>query len=566
MAKKKLTEDELKWILSIDSTEAQQSSRKLDKENRQLISTNKELKAKMTELVASGKKESDEYKNLSTEVERNNTKLALNKKKITELEKTLGLSALTMTQLRKKAKELQYQLDHTAEATSPEEYKKLERSLLSVKSRMAELRTGGQQTGESLSGSITKATTVVKAFLALKFFEYLKDGVTTSYNVRKEFAKYEAVLRNTFQSSEKAATAMTMLKKLASDTPYQLQELTEGYIKLVNRGIIPTREEIIKMGDVTSSQGKSLDQYIEAILDAMTGEFERLKEFGIKASKENDKVKFSFKGVTTEVQFSEKAITDYLYSLGDLKGVQGSMAVQMEELEGRSSNLSDIMDGLANKIGARLEPTFKSLFSFLSKNAEKLSDVFTPLNESYQEQFDRVVSLETKLPSLISRYEELKSKTTLSKDEHEELNRTIGSLANIVPGAITAFDQYGNAIEINTEKVYQFLEAEQNRLKYVHAEAIQQAEDDIQSARKMKQKLEKELATGGEYKSDRKTGDMFLLPYTEEEINQKVQLIQKLGAKIQGAEETVKNSLESLFVHRWKTKNSPFKNGLNLIT
>ena len=56
MAKKKLTEDELKWILSIDSTEAQQSARKLDKENKQLASTNKDLKAKMTELVAAGKK------------------------------------------------------------------------------------------------------------------------------------------------------------------------------------------------------------------------------------------------------------------------------------------------------------------------------------------------------------------------------------------------------------------------------------------------------------------------------------------------------------------------------
>ena len=404
MAKKKLTEDELKWILSIDSTEAQQSARKLDKENKQLASTNKDLKAKMTELVAAGKKDSQEYKNLSAEVEKNNTKLVLNKKKITELEKTLGLTSLTMAQLRKKAKELQYQLDHTAEATSPAEYNKLEKSLLAVKSRMNELRSNGQQTGDTLSGSISKATMAVKAFLALKFFAYLKDGVVTVYNVRKEFAKYEAVLRNTFQSSEKAAAAMTMLKKLASDTPYQLQELTEGYIKLVNRGIIPTREELIKIGDVASSQGKSLDQYIEAVLDAMTGEFERLKEFGIKASKENDKVKFSFKGVTSEVKFSEKAITDYLYSLGDLKGVQGSMAIQMEELEGRSSNLSDVLDGLSNKIGARLEPTFKSLFSFLSKNAQKLSDVFTPLNESYQEQFDRVVSLETKLPSLISRH------------------------------------------------------------------------------------------------------------------------------------------------------------------
>ena len=56
MAKKKLTEDELKWILSIDSTEAQQSARKLDKENKQLAATNKDLKSKMTELVAAGKK------------------------------------------------------------------------------------------------------------------------------------------------------------------------------------------------------------------------------------------------------------------------------------------------------------------------------------------------------------------------------------------------------------------------------------------------------------------------------------------------------------------------------
>lgn len=81
MAKKKLTEDELKWILSIDSTEAQQSARKLDKENKQLASTNKDLKAKMTDLVAAGKKDSQEYKNLSAEVEKNNTKLVLNKKK-----------------------------------------------------------------------------------------------------------------------------------------------------------------------------------------------------------------------------------------------------------------------------------------------------------------------------------------------------------------------------------------------------------------------------------------------------------------------------------------------------
>ena len=136
----------------------------------------------------------------------------------------------------------------------------------------------------------------------------------------KKFAKYEAVLRNTFQSQEKAVTSMSMLKQLAKETPYSLQEVTEAYIKMVNRGITPTHDEIIKLGDLASSQGKSLDQLIEALLDAQTGEFERLKEFGIKANKENDKVKFGFKGITAEVQFTEKAISDYLYSLGIFKG------------------------------------------------------------------------------------------------------------------------------------------------------------------------------------------------------------------------------------------------------
>ena len=79
-----------------------------------------------------------------------------------------------------------------------------------------------------------------------------------------------------------------------------------------------------------------MDQLVEGLLDAQTGEFERLKEFGIRASKEGDKVKFSFRGITTEVQFTDKAIKDYIISLGNLEGVQGTMKVQMSELTGLS--------------------------------------------------------------------------------------------------------------------------------------------------------------------------------------------------------------------------------------
>lgn len=385
---KKLTEDELKWILSVDATKAQQEVRALSKENRKLNATNKDLKEKMIDLIATGKKESEEFNRLSKEVEQNNEKIDKNKAKIKALEGTMGISALTMAQLRKQAKDLQRQLDNTSQATHPENYKKLEQNLVAVKNRMSELKAGGEKTGDALSSSFDKVTTVVKGFLALKVVGYLKDIISNAIETRKEFAKYEAVLRNTFQSQEKAAKSMSMLKKLAQETPYSLQEITEAYIKMVNRGIVPTEQEIIKLGDLASSQGKSLDQLIEALLDAQTGEFERLKEFGIKANKENDKVKFSFKGVATEVNFTEKAISDYLYSLGNIEGVQGGMAVQMEELEGKYSNFGDTLDALFNTIGKRIEPIAKKTLTWLSKMVDGLRVALSSLDDLKQDVYN----------------------------------------------------------------------------------------------------------------------------------------------------------------------------------
>lgn len=91
--------------------------------------------------------------------------------------------------------------------------------------------------------------------------------------------------------------------------------MTESYIKLVNRGFKPTREEIISLGDLASSQGKQFDQLTEALLDAQTGEFERLKEFGVKAKVSGDQVAFTFKGVTTTVSKTDDAIRAYVLSL-----------------------------------------------------------------------------------------------------------------------------------------------------------------------------------------------------------------------------------------------------------
>ena len=475
MGKKHLSEDEIKYIVSAESTQAQQDIHELTKATKELKKEEKERRTAMIDLEAQGKKNSKEYRNLEKECKSLSKQISDNNKKIGALTRGLDINAMTGRQLKKVAKELAATLDDMSEAANPEEYAKLSRRLGEVRNRMAQLRGSGKNIKSEFGEAETalgKLKAVAVAFITVKLAGYLKDIAKNAYDTRKEFAKYEAVLRNTLQSQEKAAAAMKMLQKLAADTPGSLQEWTEAYIKLVNRGIKPTTDELTNIGDLAASQGKSVDQLIEAILDAMTGENERLKEFGIKASKNGDTVKYTFRGVTTEVQNSEEAIKSYLLSLGQIDGISGSMAIQMQELEGLESNFKDTLDNLWNKMGKRMEGFFKKGLMWASDFVSDITKTIEPLSDTFEDQLEKVVDLERKLPGMASRYDELAGKVNRNAEEQKELNALIEQISSIVPSAISEWDQYGNAISINTRKVYDYLAAEKARLNFVHREEI----------------------------------------------------------------------------------------------
>lgn len=474
---KKLSEDEIKYILSVESSKAQQEIYKFTKETKELNKTNKERRSLMRELESLGKKESDEYKRLDNEVKKSNETIQKNSKLIKELEKKLDLTGLTMVQLRKKAKDLRAQLDQTVKSTHPEEYAELESELAKVTNRMEELRNTGKYAKQQISSydkAMVAAKKATKAFIAVEFVRYLKDIGMKAYETRKEYARFEATLRNATGSSKEAATAMKMLQQLAKETPASVAEWNEAYIKLINRGIKPTSEELIAMGDIAMSQGKDIDQFIEALLDAMTRENERLKEFGITASKNGKTTAYTFKGVTTEVDNTDTAIKNYILSLGKLQGVQGSMATQMKELAGLESNLGDQIDSIYNKIGKKLEPGIKSFMGTLGRFMGKISESLESSGEKFDTQLNKVVSLQTGLVPLLNRYDELKSKTNLSAQEQNELNLLISQIAQIIPGAVSGFDNYGRALSISTDYAREWIKTEKARLAYINKSQIEE--------------------------------------------------------------------------------------------
>ena len=168
-------------------------------------------------------------------------------------------------------------------------------------------------------------------------------------NTAAAFEKLEASLVTVTGSTEKAVQAMEGIKAFATETPFQVQEITDAFIKLKALGIAPTEENLRSFGNTASAMGKSLNQMIEAVADAATGEFERLKEFGIKASSQGDKVAFTFQGVTTTIGKNADEITKFLEGIGETQ-FAGAMEKQMDTLDGAFSNFSDTVDNAVSKL------------------------------------------------------------------------------------------------------------------------------------------------------------------------------------------------------------------------
>lgn len=204
---------------------------------------------------------------------------------------------------------------------------------LATSGARAERATDGLRGGfAALAGQIAIGATAVAGFNKL-------------LNTQREFDRINAGLITATGSAEEAARAFEAIQDFASTTPYSLQQAAEGFTKLVNLGLEPGERALTSYGNTAAAMGKNLNDMIEAVADAATGEFERLKEFGIRASSQGDRVSLTFRGVSTNIGKNAAEIEQYLIALGENE-FAGAMANRMATLDGAMSNLSDEWDKL----------------------------------------------------------------------------------------------------------------------------------------------------------------------------------------------------------------------------
>jgi len=226
--------------------------------------------------------------------------------------------------------------------------------IISLRADVGQLRTQlnnvNQQLQQTQNAGDGAARAVKNMAVGLVSMFGAMEGLQKLVEVNRQFGILKAGLETATGSLEGANEAFGTLQQFAQQTPYDLAQAVDGFTKLVNLGLTPSERALKSYGDTSAALGKDLSQMIEAVADAATGEFERLKEFGIKSKNQGDTIAFTFKGTTEVIANNSAAIEEYLIKLGEVN-FDGAMKKRMESLDGAIANFGDAWDNLFFQIG-----------------------------------------------------------------------------------------------------------------------------------------------------------------------------------------------------------------------
>ncbi|RKW62226.1 MAG: hypothetical protein D8H98_03915, partial [Prevotella sp.] len=291
----KIKEDHIALVIDVKTAEAQQQMRQLERATADL---RKEMKARqnaMLELESSGKKDTEEYQRLRGEMQKYNAQIKENERQLRGMRQGMDITAMTMSQLRKHARELQTELNNISKAANPKEYELLASQLRNVNGRMAELRAdasrlssaAGEQTGgisskfgslfTSISGNWTKAMGMITAGVAA--LSAVIEGAKWWYNYNSEIEEAQRLTREfTGLAGDELVSVRSRIQAIAETFGKDYKDVLGSVDVLMSQYGISAQEamKVVEDGftagaDLSGNMLSMINQYAPAFNDAGIG-------------------------------------------------------------------------------------------------------------------------------------------------------------------------------------------------------------------------------------------------------------------------------------------------------
>jgi len=197
----------------------------------------------------------------------------------------------------------------------------------------------------------------------------------------RTFEDLEATLRAVTGSALAAKKSFELIRAFTSTTTFQIEEVAQAFITLKQAGIVPTSEVLQDFGNFAAGMGKSVTQLAQAAFNATTGEMEMLKQFGVIARQQGDKITVTFDGVTKTIDRSGEAIVEFLRSIGREK-FPTAIEERFNTLSGAISNLKDQISEFSVSVGDGVGGLgLRQSFIDLAKATASLIETLRPLGQ-----------------------------------------------------------------------------------------------------------------------------------------------------------------------------------------
>ena len=433
----KIKEDHVALVIDAKTDKAQQELRQLERATQDLSKEMKARQNRMLDLEAAGKKETAEYKRLQAEVKNYSNQIADNNKKLRELRSAMDVNAMTMSQLKKHAKELQTALNNTSKAANPKEYEHLASQLRSVNGRMSELRRDasgltnsmGKQTSgimgkfegmfSSISGGWTKLVGVATA--AVASISAVIEGAKWWYKYNVEIEEAQRLTREFFNiQGDELVHTQSQISALASQLGKDYKEVLGTVETLTNQYGISTVEainaikdgiqtgadlngtflsQIQQFGPAFSDAGASVNDLVASITQTRSGIFNEAGMGLIQTATNRIRTMSSAtQSALNSIGISSKQLEADLISgktsiLEAIKMISG----KIKELPENSMQVGQVMKAVFGKTASNEGMKLVKTLADMSTNMEELKGVTGEYGELQREEVDAQAELNEKM-------------------------------------------------------------------------------------------------------------------------------------------------------------------------
>ena len=265
-----------------------------------------------------------------------------------------------------------------------------------IRGELKKLNKGLGKTQKATKGVGLGIGTMAKAFATVGFAKLAGSIVNTA----RTFEDLEATLKAVTMSAEGAALSMQVIERFTAGTTFQLDSVAKSFVTLVNAGITPTSDVLTDFGNIAAAFNKDLTQMAQAVFNATTGEMEMLKQFGVKAKLEGEKIEMIFREKKTVIGRNSDEIVGYLRTIAQ-ENYATALESRLDTVSGSFSNLKDMVSLVFKAIGEAglneaLTKTTKKLISMVQGGiapAAKVGHVFGVVIEGLSAVFTTLMKV-----------------------------------------------------------------------------------------------------------------------------------------------------------------------------